>query len=127
MSHLDLAARFVAAIERGDIETVRACYAPDARIWHNTDNIAQTVDENLKVLRWMVRTLADRRYDIVARSATADGFVQQHVLRATINGAPFAMPACIVCIVREDRITRLDEYLDGVQVAALTKMTANQA
>ncbi|MCC7257297.1 MAG: DUF4440 domain-containing protein, partial [Gammaproteobacteria bacterium] len=32
-----LARRFFDAIEQGDIATVRAIYAPDAVIWHNTD------------------------------------------------------------------------------------------
>ena len=49
MTHPDdaLAARFFAAIEAGDIDAIRAIYAPDARIWHNTDGIefpGQTVD-----------------------------------------------------------------------------------
>lgn len=122
--HLALAARFVAAIEQGDIAAVRAIYAPDARIWHNTDGLdfpGQTVEENLKVLGWMGRFLNDKRYDIVARAATEDGFVQQHVLRATIasTGAPYAMPACIVCKVAGGRITRLDEYMDSAHVQPL--------
>ncbi len=122
--NLALAARFCAAIEAGDIATVRAIYAPDARIWHNTDGVdfpGQSVDENLKVLGWMGTFLTDKRYDIVARSATATGFVQQHVLRATIasSGAPYAMPACIICTVVDGRITRLDEYMDSAHVAPL--------
>jgi peptide/nickel transport system substrate-binding protein len=40
---LDFAAKFVGAIQSGDVATVRACYAPDAKLWHNTDNIEQTV------------------------------------------------------------------------------------
>jgi ketosteroid isomerase-like protein len=32
-----LAARFFDAIEAGDADAALACYAPDARIWHNTD------------------------------------------------------------------------------------------
>jgi uncharacterized protein len=31
--------RFFAALEAGDIETVREIYAPDAVIWHNDDLI----------------------------------------------------------------------------------------
>jgi hypothetical protein len=50
--YLDLAERFVGAIQSGDTETVRACYHPDAKLWHNTDNIEQTVDQNMKVLGW---------------------------------------------------------------------------
>ena len=124
--HLALAARLVAAIEAGDIDTIRAIYAPDARIWHNTDGLdfpGQTVDENLKVLAWMNRFLTGKHYDIKARSETATGFVQQHVLRATIaaTGEAYAMPACIICTVIDGRITRLDEYMDSAHVAPLTR------
>ena len=78
MTHpnLALAVRFVTAIEAGDIDAIRAIYAPDARVWHNTDGIefpGQTVDENLKVLAWMGRFLRDKHYDIVRRSETATG------------------------------------------------------
>ena len=124
MPNIALANRFCAAIEAGDIAGVRALYAPDARIWHNTDGIdfpGQTVEENLVVLSWMATFLTDKRYDIVARSVTPTGFVQQHVLRATItsNGAPYAMPACIICTLVDGRITRLDEYMDSAHVAPL--------
>ena len=124
--NLALAARFVAAIEANDIDAIRAIYAPDARIWHNTDGIdfaGQTVDENLKVLAWMGRFLSDKRYDIIARSETATGFVQQHVLRATITatGEAYAMPACIICTVVDGRITKLDEYMDSAHVTPLTR------
>lgn len=124
MPNIALANRFCAAIEAGDVDAVAAIYAADARIWHNTDGVdfpGQTVDENLKVLKWMGTFLTDKRYDIVARSATATGFVQQHVLRATIasNGQPYVMPACIICTVVKGRITRLDEYMDSAHVAPL--------
>jgi ketosteroid isomerase-like protein len=46
----DTVIRFFAAIEAGDIDLVRAIYAPDALIWHNDDLIEQPVEENLKVL-----------------------------------------------------------------------------
>lgn len=122
---LALAARFVVAIEAGDNATIRAIYAPDARIWHNTDGLdfpGQTVDENLRVLAWMQTALTGARYDIVARSETPTGFVQQHVLRGTIakTGAEFVLPACIICTVVDGRITRLDEYFDSAHVAKLT-------
>ena len=59
----EVADRLFAAIEAGDLDTVRALYAPDAVIWHNNDGTEQTVEQNLRVLRWMVDHLADRRYE----------------------------------------------------------------
>lgn len=118
---LALAERFTRAIELGDIEAVTACYAPEARIWHNFDNAEQTVEENLKVLRWMARALPERRYDILRRVAIPGGYVQQHVLTGRRpNGEAFAMPACLVVEVGDGRIRRLDEYLDPAQAAVLS-------
>lgn len=121
---LNAAARFFAAIEAGDADGVRSAYTPDARIWHNTDGLdapGQTVDENLRVLHWLWAALTDMRYEVVRRETTETGFVQQHVLRARVKktGERFAIPACIVCVVQDGRIARLDEYLDSGQAAAL--------
>lgn len=118
--HLSVAERLFAAVTAGDIAAVRALYAPEARIWHNVDGVAQTAEDNLAVLRWVVRHIRDLRYDAVRRQATAEGFVQQHVLRGTVgNGVAVEIPACIVATVRDGRITRLDEYLDSRHTAAL--------
>jgi ketosteroid isomerase-like protein len=118
---LALAERFMGAIETGDADAVRACYAPDAKIWHNNDGVEQTVDENLRVLRWMMRKLPTRHYRILRREALSDGFLQQHVLEATLpDGAAWAMPACVVIRMKHGLIVRLDEYLDSVHTAALS-------
>ncbi|WP_332764419.1 nuclear transport factor 2 family protein [Phenylobacterium sp.] len=118
--YLDFAERFVGAIQSGDTETVRACYAPDAKLWHNSDGIEQTVDQNMKVLDWFIRTLPDRNYRVLRREALHDGFMQQHVLEATLpDGSKWAMDACVVVRIENGVITRLDEYLDSAKSAAL--------
>jgi ketosteroid isomerase-like protein len=117
-----LADRLMRAIEQSDLDTARACYAPDARIWHNFDGIAQTVDENLRTLKWMDKRLTNRRYEVVSRHAFDGGYVQQHVLHGTLaGGAAFAMPACLVVTVRDGKIARLDEYLDSAHTLPLRK------
>lgn len=118
--NLEIADRLCGAIERGDADAVRALYAPDAVIWHNDDQKEQTPEENLKVLAWLCRHLHERRYDVTRREVLPDGFVQQHILRGTTGtGAPFAMPACILCRIVDGRITRVDEYLDPAAAAPL--------
>jgi len=118
--HLDFAERFVSAIQTGDTATVRACYHPDAKLWHNTDGIEQTVDQNMKVLDWFIRTLPDRNYRVVRREPLPDGFLQQHVLEATLpDGTKWAMDACVVIKIEDGRITRLDEYMDSAKGAQL--------
>ncbi|MEQ1866437.1 MAG: nuclear transport factor 2 family protein [Micropepsaceae bacterium] len=124
---LDLAARFVDAIERADIDQIRAIYAPDARIWHNFDGKEQTVEENLKVLRWMARNLTDRHYRIQRRVEIPGGFVQQHVLEGKTVRGPFSMPACLVVLVEDGRITRLEEYLDSAHAARLSDLVRGNA
>jgi uncharacterized protein len=123
--YLDFAERFLGAIERGDAETVRACYAPDAKIWHNNDGIEQTVEQNMRVLGWFARTLPDRKYHLVRREALPDGFFQQHVLAATLpDGTAWSMDACVVVRMQDGLITRLDEYIDSARAAALTPKRA---
>lgn len=117
-----LAKRFFDAIEEGDVETVRACYAPGARIWHNTDGLEQGPDDNAKVLASMVRHFENRVYDQRRLEVFDGGFVQQHVLRATRkrDGADVALVACVVCDVADGQITRLNEYFDSAAVTAFT-------
>lgn len=121
---LEVAERFFRAVEAGDVEAIRAIYAPDARIWHNNDRLDQTVDENLRVLSWVAKNLTNRRYRIQRRVAIPGGFMQQHVLEAETAGGPFSMPACIVCEVQNGRITRLEEYLDSAQANHLRTLTS---
>lgn len=118
--YLDFAKRFVDAIQAGDTAAVRACYAPDAKLWHNNDGIEQTVDQNMKVLDWFIRTLPDRNYRVLRREALPDGFMQQHVLEATLpDGTKWAMDACVVVRMKDGVITRLDEYIDSAKSQAL--------
>ena len=116
----ELANRLFASIEAGDIEAVRGIYATDAIIWHNFDRKEQTVDENLATLGWIARTFSGFGYEERVCEATETGFVERHLTRGrTGKGDEFSFPACIVCTVVEGRITRLDEYLDSAQIAAL--------
>ena len=118
-----LSNRFLSALERGDPAEVRAFYTSDAVIWHNFDDVAQTVDENLKLLGWMSRKLPQRHFRIVRREILPDGWFQQHVLEATLpDGSPFRMLACCVVTVRDGLISRLDEYLDPAQAAPLKNL-----
>jgi ketosteroid isomerase-like protein len=119
-SNLEVCDQLFAAIMRGDIDAVRALYAPDAVIWHNDDMAEQTPEENLRTLRWVTRNIKDLRYEDMRRHDIGTGFVQQHVLRGIApNGSPLVLPACIVCQVEDGHITRLEEYLDSAQTAVL--------
>lgn len=116
----ELAGRFFAAVVAGDIDRVRAMYAPDAVIWHAYTNEEQSVEENLRTLAAVAKYVKGFGYDDVRCAATESGFVEQHVTRGVApNGAAFTIPACIVCTVVDWRITRLDEYFDSAAAAPL--------
>jgi ketosteroid isomerase-like protein len=119
---LALCDRFFGAITRGDIEEVRSIYAPRAVIWHNHQANTENVEENLRVLALATQFIAGFRYEDVVRRATADGFVQRHVLRGrTPLGDELTVPACLVCTVDAGSIVRVDEYMDSAHLAPLQR------
>jgi ketosteroid isomerase-like protein len=116
----ELVVAFFAALEAGDIGTLREIYAPDAVIWHNDDLIEQPVEENLKVLAGLHRVVSGLRYDVTRRVPAPDGVLQQHVLRGTLpNGADVELHAAMYLQVRDGRITRIEEYLDSGKRATI--------
>lgn len=116
--------RFLGAIVRGDIEEVRTIYAPDCVIWHNNADATETVDENMRTIEAVPKIVRGFRYEDVVRRATADGFIEQHVVRGTTpSGEELRIPAVLICTVANGRITRLDEYLDSAHLAPLMPPT----
>ncbi len=116
----EFARDFVRSIETGDIDAVRACYAEDAEIWHNFDQVNQTVDDNMKVLEWMMRQASKRTYEISRLEKIRGGYVQQHVLHMeTLDGQEISMPASLFVTMKDGKIQRLEEYLDPKQAEAL--------
>ena len=112
---LETVDRLITAIETGDIEGVKSCYAPEVVVWANFDNKAKDLDASLRVLSWVISATSDRRYEVLRRIDIEGGVLQQHVLHGTVaeTGKTFSMPACLVITVRGDRITHIDEYLDA--------------
>jgi uncharacterized protein len=116
----DTVIRFFAAIEAGDIDMVRAIYAPDALIWHNDDLIEQPVDENLKVLAGLHKAVSGLRYEVIRRAPAADGVIQQHVLRGTLpNGQEVSLHAAMYLQVKDGHVTRIEEYLDSAKRSSI--------
>ena len=117
---MEVVVRFFAALEAGDIATLREIYAPDAVIWHNDDLVEQPVEENLKVLQGLHRALAGLRYDIVRRVPAADGVLQQHVLRGSLpDGTDVELHAAMYLQVRDGHVTRIEEYLDSAKRSSI--------
>jgi ketosteroid isomerase-like protein len=113
------ARRFFDAVARGDLETVRSTYAPNAVIWTAQDPAERTPEQNLAVLGWVKDNIKNFRYEDVRCQATPSGFVEQHTTCGTApGGAEFRFPACLVVRVENERITRLDEYFDTAPLTA---------
>jgi uncharacterized protein len=116
----EIVVRFFAALEAGDIETLREIYAPDAVIWHNDDLIEQPVADNLRVLAGLHRAVSGLHYDIVRRVPAPDGVLQQHVLRGRLaDGTDVALHAAMYLQVRDGHVTRIEEYLDSAQRSSI--------
>ena len=120
-STIELARRFVSALNQKDEAAIRKIYAPDARIWHNFDGKYQSIDENLRGMYWIHKRLSGIQYDVVNLVELPDGYLQEHVLRGKLpSGEDFAMPACVICKVQDGRVTSLREYLDLTHTQPLT-------
>ncbi|MCW1431704.1 nuclear transport factor 2 family protein [Novosphingobium sp. JCM 18896] len=114
-----LAEAFFGALEAGSVAGVLACYTPDARIWHNFDQLALAPEASIAGLRTLFDNFTARRYIEVRRLPTAEGFVQQHILQLeSADGRVVDWPGCIVFTLREGLIARLEEYVDLSQLAA---------
>ncbi len=114
-----LADTFFAAIERGDLDTVRDLYSEDAEIWINASGRTLDRDRNMRLLGRFVEGLVERRYEVLERRFFDGGFVQRHVLRgkAATSGDDVEADVCLVVHVRDGRIHRLFEYMDPAAVA----------
>ncbi|MGV0791538.1 nuclear transport factor 2 family protein [Mycolicibacterium sp. XJ1819] len=116
----EVADQLFAAIERGDIATVRQMWSDDVVVWKVADR-DRDKDRALRIIDWFVATTTDRRYEILDRRMFDGGFVQQHILHANgRNGGSIAMRVCIVIAVDADGlISRIDEYFDPAQIQPL--------
>jgi ketosteroid isomerase-like protein len=114
-----VATEFFAAIERGDLESVRELYSAEAEIWHNVTGQSQTREENLSLLRYFTGRVSELRYEVLAREFFQSGFVQRYVLHGSLeSGDSITASVCLVVYVSEGRIERLFEYFDPASVRA---------
>ncbi|HEX4436498.1 MAG TPA: nuclear transport factor 2 family protein [Solirubrobacteraceae bacterium] len=116
-----LADRLTRAYEENDTAGIVACYAPDAQIWHNLDEVDQSVDQQLDATRWLNEKVKNLNYEILSRDFFDGGYVQQYIVHGTVadSGADFHMSLCMHVTVRNGQIARLAEYLDSANLAPL--------
>lgn len=106
--------RFFDALEARDINGVAALYHDDFQFWFNATGKTTGKAELVEAMpagnaRHRRRTYNDR---IVHTFAT--GFVMQYTLNLTHHdGSQTALFPCVVAIVHDGRILRMDEYIDS--------------
>jgi uncharacterized protein len=100
-------------LSHGDLAGARACFAPNAIVWHNFDCLALTLDEASKGWAAFIGAFPERSFKDIRRTKTPHGFLQQHLTVARdANGVYRAWPTCVIVTMKGPQITRLDEYLD---------------
>ena len=113
-----------AAITAGDIDAVGEVYADDIEVWHNVTDRAIDRDASLAILRHYVKTVDERRYEILERRHWPGGAAQRHIVHGRVGGAPFYAPVSIWFQLGDDRIRRIDEYVDSAAVSSLMPRSA---
>jgi ketosteroid isomerase-like protein len=120
----NVADRLFHSIERGDHGAVAGLWADDVTVWRSGDARDNDRSRALRVIEWFIAATTRRSYQILDRRLFDGGFVQQHVLRAEgTNGSSIVLRVCIVIMVDDGLITRIDEYFDPADMAPLLRRT----
>ncbi|OBF21510.1 nuclear transport factor 2 family protein [Mycobacterium sp. ACS4331] len=118
---IDVADTLFDAIEQSDIGMIEELFNEDIAVWHSGDAADNDRARALRVLTWFINRTSQRRYEVLDRRVFEGGFVQQHILHATgTDGATIALRVCIVIrLAANGLISRIDEYFDPADMAAL--------
>lgn len=120
--------RYFDAIERRDVETVAALYAPGFRFWINLTGAETSREENLKALAEGYALHRRRSYDDRTIHTFESGFVVQYSVNVVEHGGRrTSLWACVVARCHDGQITRIDEYLDSIHFRAPRAAERNEA
>ncbi|MFK8051330.1 MAG: nuclear transport factor 2 family protein [Woeseiaceae bacterium] len=120
MQTLELGREFMRHVQAGNIEGAKSCLHSDAEIWHNYDNVVQTVAENMALLALMIDKCADRQYTIHYLEEINGGYLQRHQLTVTGHDGTSVTEEVVALIkVTDGKITRVDEWLDPTGIRQL--------
>jgi ketosteroid isomerase-like protein len=127
-SAVEIAEQLFKNIEAKQVDAVAALYHDDIEVWHNFSNAIQSKADNLKVLKGLTLAATQIRYEVLERHLFGNRVVQRHNLHCRLaDNADIVIPACIFITVENEKITRIDEYLDTAQTARLRSPTARAA
>jgi len=123
-SALQIAEQLFKCIEAKQVDGVAALYHDDVEVWHNFDNAVQSKTDNLKVLTGLTQTIPQLHYEVLERHVIGNRVIQRHNLHCRIAGDnEVVIPASIFITVVDEKIKRIDEYLDTAQASKLRPAT----
>lgn len=111
--------RFLDAIEARDMDLIGEILSPDLQFWANFTNQTKGRDEMLAAISAGYSVHKQRSYNDRQIRAVDDGFLSQHTCAVTRHdGSKSAFWAGMVAQVKDDKIVRIDEYMDAGKFAA---------
>jgi ketosteroid isomerase-like protein len=115
------AEHFFTALVDGDAAALAAVCAPGSTLWNNLTAQDRSLEASIPALAALRAKVPDLGLEAVRRRGVTGGFVEQHVLTGTTpDGEPIRVVGRMIGTVAGGRITRLEEYIDGAQAAALS-------
>ena len=124
MTHVETAKALFDAFTAADEAAVRQLCAPDLVAIQNYGD-PMPLDGLIQFLMSVAAIVPDFHYEDAIRTATADGFVEEHRVCGTLpNGKRLNLAACVVGTVEGGRITRLRETADGAAALPLIRALA---
>ena len=109
-----LARKLASAAATGNMDELKAIFDQKAVIWHNTDDLTVTIDDNLPAAAVFAAKVPHPRYEDIRVTPFDGGYVQQHQwIGTSIDGEPFRLSACAIVHVHNGKIVRIDEYFDS--------------
>ncbi|ROZ45635.1 nuclear transport factor 2 family protein [Rhodococcus sp. WS3] len=113
---LDLADKMFGALVLGNVAVLDKIYHSDVKIWHNWDDAEQSREDNLRILSGIPTRYDEFHYDNPRCTVLEDGFLRQHVIRATIGDKTVNVPTIFRVFVDGGKVRRIEEYLDAGQL-----------
>jgi ketosteroid isomerase-like protein len=118
---VDLVRTYNDAWLRRDVIAMADFLGQDLILWHNHVGREFGKEQMLGFISAALDVLVRVEFRNVRRTATANGVVQQHDLYIEMKdgGVLPAVPNCIVYTVRDGKIRRIEEYVDGPALSAV--------
>lgn len=127
MDHPQIARALFDALAQTDDQRVRALCAPTMTVSQNGDN-PMDLDALLRFNRLVHGVVSGFHYEDMVCAATADGFVEEHVVRGTLaDGTAINLAACIVASVCDGLVTSVREYVDTAAAAPILAALSRRA